>query len=201
MDGSADIPGSTASSLVEQAQAHDPAAWRRLVALYGPLVYSWARHSGLQAEDAADVVQEVFRAVVAHIGHFRRDRPGDTFRGWLWTVTHSKLCDHWRRQEVQPRAAGGTEAQRRLLEVPDLPASATTEAPTPAEAGGLLRRALDLIRSEFEERSWQAFWRVTVEGQRPADVAADLNMTTNAVYVARSRILRRLREELGDELP
>src|SRR4051794_11675033 len=99
-----DMPGSTAASLVERARAHDPAAWQRLVALYGPLVYSWARRGGLRAEDAADVVQEVFRALVAHIGNFRQDRPGDSFRGWLWTITHNKVRDYWRSRHLQPQA-------------------------------------------------------------------------------------------------
>lgn len=193
------MPGSTALSLVERVKARDPAAWQRLVAVYGPLVYSWARRSDLQAEDAADVVQEVFRAVVTHIDRFRQDRPGDTFHGWLWTIAQNKIRDAWRRREQQPRAAGGSGPQRRLLDMPDPAAGpSSSDILGPVDNAPLLRGALDLIRAEFEERSWQAFWRVTVEGQRPADVAADLHMTPNAVYVARSRILRRLREELGD---
>jgi RNA polymerase sigma-70 factor, ECF subfamily len=191
-------PGSTTSGWLEQVRVKDPAAWQRLVRLYGPLVYGWARHSGLQAEDAADVVQEVFRAVLVHVADFRRDRPGDTFRGWLRAITHNKLRDFWRRGQGKPRAAGGSEAQRQLQEMADPLACEVAEAEEPAP-GSLLHRALDLIRLEFEDKSWQAFYRVTVEGRQPADVATELGMTTNAIYVARSRILRRLREELGDE--
>ena len=110
MGGSADVPGSTAASLLEQARAHDPAAWRRLVALYGPLVYSWARRWGLPAEDAADVVQEVFRAVVAHLGQYRRDRPGDTFRGWLWTISPRAQRMAWSGPLARKRRSASTSA-------------------------------------------------------------------------------------------
>src|SRR4051812_19850568 len=87
----------TSASLLDRIRADDPEAWRRFVQLYSPLVYSWCRRAGLNTEDTADLTQEVFRSVAGHVGSFRRDRPGDTFRGWLWTITRNKLRDFFRR--------------------------------------------------------------------------------------------------------
>jgi RNA polymerase sigma-70 factor (ECF subfamily) len=142
------------------------------------------------------VLQEVFLRVAARIGDFRRDQEGDTFRGWLWVITRHKLGDWMRSQRARETAAGGNDAQQLLQEAPD---SSAFSWPKPGEAGDLHWRALDLIRTEFEERTWQAFWRVVIDGQLPADVAADLQMARNAVYLAKSRILRRLREVLGED--
>lgn len=199
MEGGGPV-GSTSSSLLERARKHAPGAWERLTALYCPLIYGWSRRAGLKAEDSADVVQEVFRSVVTHLSGFRHERSGDTFRGWLWTITQNKVRD-WRRARLgRPEAAGGTDAQQALLQVPDAESSGSTGSEC-GRPGPLLARALELIRSEFEDRSWQAFWGVVVEGRCSPDVAAGLGISTNAVYVARSRILRRLREELGDSSP
>jgi RNA polymerase sigma-70 factor, ECF subfamily len=197
------LVGSTTSSLLERARKQTPGAWERLTALYGPLVYGWTRRAGCQAEDAADVVQEVFRAVVIHLGGFRRERLGDSFRGWLWTITQNKIRDLRRRHAGQAEAAGGTDAHHRLLLVPDALASGSGDSAdsgdsAPSRPGSLLSRALELIRSEFEDRTWQAFWGVVAEDRSPADVSVALGLSVNAVYVARSRILRRLREELDD---
>jgi RNA polymerase sigma-70 factor (ECF subfamily) len=188
-------PGSTASSLVAGVKALDPLAWQRLTTLYGPLVYGWARRGGLRGEDAADVTQEVFRAVAARAPHIRHDRPGDTFRGWLWTVTRNKIRDAYRTHAVGPAAVGGTDAQNLLMLVAEPDDGTSTTA---AESQGVLRRAIELVRGEFEDKSWRAFWGVTVDARPAADVARDLGLTANAVYVARSRILRRLRELLAD---
>jgi RNA polymerase sigma-70 factor (ECF subfamily) len=185
----------TSRSLLQRARSADAGAWDRLVALYGPLVLHWCRHGGLRPEDAADVFQEVFQAVAAHLGGFRKEREADTFRGWLRTITRNKVRDFFRRQGREPGAVGGTDAHRRLAQLP----APAEEGPDGAEAErGLFRRALDLIRGEFEERTWQAFWRTTVAGQAAKDVAADLGMSPGAVRVAKSRVLHRLREELGD---
>jgi RNA polymerase sigma-70 factor (ECF subfamily) len=181
-------------------RAQEPEAWRRLVQLYGPLVYGWCRQAGLRAEDVADVSQEVFQAVAQHIGRFRRDRPGDTFRGWLRTITRNKLCDHWRRCRDHPEAAGGSSAQQRLLQVPEADEGSSPSSSSREEAAAVFRAALELIRAGFAERTWQAFWRVTVEGHAPAEVAAELGMSLGGVYVAKSRVLQRLRAELGDLL-
>ena len=192
--------GSISSSLLERIRVQDPEAWRRLVRLYGPVVYGWCRQSGLQPADAADVVQEAFRAVAAGVESFRRELPGDSFRGWLWTITRNKVRDHFRRRQDLPAAQGGTDAQRQLLQVPDH-APGTSEAPGRAnESSSLAHRALELVRAEFEDRTWQAFWRTTVDGQPAAAVAEELGMTSPAVYKAKSRVLQRIRQELGDLL-
>jgi RNA polymerase sigma-70 factor (ECF subfamily) len=192
-------PDTTSPSLLVRVQGNEAGAWERLVELYAPLVYHWCSRCDLSPEDTADVFQEVFRSVAEHIGTFRRDRAGDTFRGWLRTITRNKVRDHFRRLRDQPRARGGTDAQLRLQAVPEPELSDAD----PAEEGILhqqLRRALESIRGEFEERTWQAFWRVQMDGQATADVGAALGMNPAAVRKAKFRVLRRLREELGDLL-
>jgi RNA polymerase sigma-70 factor, ECF subfamily len=191
-------PGSTSTGLVNGVKGHDQEAWRRLAHLYGPLVYQWCRWRGLQTSDAEDVTQDVFLTVAVKVGSFRRERPGDTFRGWLWVITRHKL-GHWiRRQRLREQAAGGTDAQHHLLAALPDEGSEPTAASGEGAVAGLYQRALQLIRTEFADRSWEVFRRLVLEGQRPADVAADLGTTRSAVYVTKSRILRRLREVLGD---
>jgi RNA polymerase sigma-70 factor (ECF subfamily) len=187
---------STHRSLLQQARGRDPAAWERMVALYGPLVLGWCRGWGLGEEDAADVFQEVFQAVAAHLAGFRRDRAGDTFRGWLRTITRNKVTDLYRRREREPSGVGGSEARDRLARVPG--AIPPDEENGDAAEAVLLHRVLAMIRGEFEPRTWEAFWQTAVEGRAAADVAAELGMTPGAVRVAKSRVLHRLRTDLGD---
>jgi RNA polymerase sigma-70 factor, ECF subfamily len=189
----------TQRSLLERARARDPAAWERMVALYAPLVLSWCRSWGLKPEDAADVFQEVFQAVAAHLKGFRRERSGDTFRGWLRTIARNKANDFFRRKQREPEGVGGSEGQAILAQVPEELSAAEEEASVEAE-NALLHRALEMIRSEFEHRTWQAFWQTAVEGRSATDVAADLSMSPGAVRVAKSRVLHRLRADLGELL-
>jgi RNA polymerase sigma-70 factor (ECF subfamily) len=192
-------PSSVSSTLLERVKARRPEAWERLVDLYGPVVYRWCRQSGVRREDAADVVQEVFSSVAAQAAKIRRHSPSDSFTAWLATITRNKIRDHFRRRHGQPEARGGTDAQEQFLQIAEL--SELSQPSSRARAEGLLsRRALDLVRAEFENRTWEAFWRTAVAGQRPADVAEDLGISVNAVYKAKSRVLRRLRRELGDLL-
>jgi RNA polymerase sigma-70 factor (ECF subfamily) len=190
-------PSETPSSLLERLRSPgDDPAWERLVALYGPTVEGWCRRAGLSAEEAADVRQDVFRAVVGGIAAFRRDRPGDSFRGWLYATTRNRVIDFRRRAARQPRAAGGTDAHDRLLELPA--EESCDSAAGDADTRGLYERCVGLIRSEFEERTWRAFWGVAVDDRPAAEVAAELGMTPGAVYIAKSRVLRRLRDEFGE---
>ena len=109
---------SVSSTLLEQLRSGRPEAWKRFVPLYGPIVYRWCRRSGLVAEDAADVLQEVLLAVLLHLSDFRRDRPQDSFSGWLATITRNKVRDHYRRQGGKAEARGGSTAQRQMAEIP-----------------------------------------------------------------------------------
>ncbi|MEK6239523.1 MAG: sigma-70 family RNA polymerase sigma factor [Planctomycetales bacterium] len=188
----ADDPGSTSLGLLEQVQARQVEGWDRLTQLYGPLVYRWARECGLQGGDAADVAQDVFRAIVMSVGDFQKTREGDSFRGWLWTITRNKIRDFFRRRKSEPQALGGSDAKHQLGQLADLPPEESRST-----QDGLLSPALEAVRSEFEERTWRAFWRTAVDQDRPVDVAEDLKMSLHAVYKAKSRVLRRLREELS----
>lgn len=191
------------SGLLERAKAQDAVARERLFRIYGVLVYGWCRrHFHLQPHDAADVMQEVSQAVLRGLERFRRDRPGDTFRGWLWTIARNKVLDHLRAQGRRPDAIGGTDAHKRLLDIPeqepDLPDRSTGPngvIPTAADYPHL-----EVFRAEFEERTWQAFFR-SVLMEEPTDVIAEeLGMSPNAVRCAKSRVLRRVRADLADLL-
>jgi RNA polymerase sigma-70 factor (ECF subfamily) len=187
-----DTAGGTSLGLLDRLRGQEPEAWERLVRLYGPLVLFWGRRAGLNEADAADLLQDVFRAVTGAIGRFRRADAG-TFRGWLWTIAQNKLRDHFRAAARQPAAAGGTDAHDRFQQVPD---AEPESSPDSAPSRELLHRAIESVRVGFEERTWQAFWRTTVDGHPPGDVAAELGLGLASVYQARSRVLRRLREEL-----
>jgi RNA polymerase sigma-70 factor, ECF subfamily len=191
------VVSSTSISLLDRLKERDSEGWRRFVRLYGPLIFQWCRRRNLNDDDAADVVQEVFRTVFLRMADFRRTRPGDSFRGWLWTITRFKLGDHLRRSSRQPVVEGGANSFESLNDLPEILPNDEDDASDHAE---LVRRALSLIRVEFEERTWQAFWRSTIDGHAPKDIADEMNMTAHAVRMAKSRVLRRLREELHDAL-
>ena len=190
----------TSLTLLGRLRGNEPDAWSRLVFLYGPLVQAWSARRGVVGADAEDVAQEVFRAVAGGLAGFRRDRPADSFRGWLFGVTRHALLRHFHRAGHQPRAVGGTDFRRRVDALPD-PADDSDpagEPDSPADSTALHRRGLELVRGEFEPRTWEMFWQHVVGGRTPADVAADLGVSAAAVRQAKSRVLRRLRQELGD---
>jgi RNA polymerase sigma-70 factor (ECF subfamily) len=191
---------STSRSLLARVHKNDAAAWDRLVALYTPLVWHWCRKLDLPRQDAADVFQEVFRSVAVHIRNFHLDRPGDTFRGWLRTITRNKVHDHFRAQKREPQAAGGSEARVWWTRVPET-TGVDAAIETDERYDHLFHRALELIKAEFQERTWLAFWKVVVEGQSPQLIAQELNMSPGSVRVAKCRVLHRLRLELGDLHP
>ena len=162
--GGASKPSSISSTLLDQLRARRPEAWQRLVGLYGPVTYRWCRRSNLDAEDAADVVQEVLSAVMLHLPDFRRDRREDSFSGWLAAITRNKVREHYRRRQGKAEARGGSTAQRQMAEIPQPPEpSEESIQPDAQSAACLSRRVLEMIRAEFEARTWEAFWRVSVE--------------------------------------
>jgi RNA polymerase sigma-70 factor (ECF subfamily) len=195
-DGKPD--GATSLSLLDRARTADQAAWDRVVQLYQPLVLAWCQRAGVRGPDADDVAQDVFASAFAHLDRFRRDRDGDTFRGWLRAVTRNQLLMHFRRNQGRARATGGSNAWADLQAVADPLAGDPAE--DKAEGGALYRRAVELVRGDFEEQTWQAFWLTAVEGRSAAALAPELGMTPAGVRQAKARVLRRLRQELGELL-
>lgn len=190
----------TSSGLLEKARRQDPEAWERMVTLYGPLLYYWCRKWGLQAQDAGNVSQETFLVVASKLHEYRHDRTTDTFRGWLYRIAQHKFYDVTRRCRPGGIGVGGDDAQTYLQSLAGPSSDDQSEQALAEETSMLYRRAVELIRGEFSELDWQAFYRVVVEGQRPRDVAQDLVSSINSVYLAKSRILRRAREEFADLL-
>jgi RNA polymerase sigma-70 factor (ECF subfamily) len=177
--------------------AREPDAWQRLLALYSPLVHHWCRQARVPEHEIPDVSQEVFAAVASSLGTFRSDRAGTTFRAWMRGIARHKLWHHARRRHES--AVGGTDVQKRLEQVPAPADEDDVElSESPADVTGLYRQALRQVQQEFEDRTWAAFWRVTVENRLPAEVALELGITANAVRQAKSRVLRRLKEEMGE---
>jgi len=192
---------STSRTLLARLRSNDSDAWDRLIALYTPLMFFWCRKLNLPEQDIPDVVQDVFRAVTINIDRFRKDDESDTFRGWLRVITRSKAADYYRKRAKGQNAAGGTVALRMLSEIPDGEDDANVEEEgEPAAFNSLYLRALELIRTDFQERTWKAFWRVVVDGNSPKEVAEELGMQPGTVRVAKSRVLARLRSELGEIL-
>jgi RNA polymerase sigma-70 factor (ECF subfamily) len=189
---------STPLSLLERVRARDAAAWTRLVALYQPLVLCWCRRGGVRGPDAEDVAQEVFAGAAAGLDHFRRDQPGDTFTGWLRGITRNLILLHFRRNHDRAQAEGGSDAWQQLQNIPDPLADADAEEV--GELSQVYQRALELVRGDFEDSTWQAFWQTAIEGRTPAVVAGALGMTPAAIRQAKSRVLRRLKQEMGELL-
>jgi RNA polymerase sigma-70 factor, ECF subfamily len=187
----------TSLSLLQRIKNGDNSGWQRVVELYSPLARHWCRRWGVEGADAYDVLQEVFRSAAESIASFRYDREGDTFRGWLRAITRHRALAFCRNRDRRQAAAGGSEAQQRLHEIPERDA-AVSDREEAEHFSTLVHRALSQLRGDFEPRSWQAFWRTAVDDQPSTAVATELGMTANAVRMAKSRVLRRLREELGD---
>jgi RNA polymerase sigma-70 factor (ECF subfamily) len=170
-------------------QPADRLAWQRFVDLYTPLLYTWARRMGLQEQDSADLIQDVLLTLLQKLPEFQYDRH-KSFRAWLRTVAVNKWRDTQRRRAAALR--GGHDAPLAELAVPD-GAEAWWEADYQRH---LFAQAARLMQNEFQEATWKACWGLVVEGKSGAEVAAELGLSLDAVYAAKSRVLRRLRLEL-----
>jgi RNA polymerase sigma-70 factor (ECF subfamily) len=180
----------TSASLLERLRdPMDEEAWSRFVRLYTPLLIYWGRKCGLQAEDAADLAQEVFAVLVRKLPEFSYD-PQKSFRAWLRTVTLNQWRDRLRRRQAQPIPTPGRQMAE--LAVPDNIALLQEEE----YRDHLVGQAMRLMRQDFEPATWKAFWEFAVEGRPAAEVAASLGMSSAGVYGAKFRVLQRLRQEL-----
>ena len=188
----------TRLSLLARARQRDAAAWRELVDLYTPLVAHWIRRCKLDSSDTADCLQEVFAAVASSIDSYRPSGDSGAFRAWMWTVTRNKVRDLIRRKQRHPPQRGGSTAWETLQQVP-AEAEIPDEEPTGEDQiHELVRRGLMQVQAEFEPATWQAFWRTAIDGIATAVVAEELGLSPATVRQYRSRVMRRLRERLGD---
>jgi RNA polymerase sigma-70 factor (ECF subfamily) len=187
----------TSKTLLQRLRAKEPDAWRIMVHLYSPLVFQWIARADVRGADADDISQEVFRAAATHLETFRHERQGDSFRGWLRTITRNMILLHFRRRGKQPQASGGTDAHLLMQAVAD-PLVTIPPEEDAQEVDSLSRRSLELVREEFEERTWQMFWLTFIEERLPVDVAATFEVSPAAVRKAKSRVLHRLKEKFAD---
>jgi RNA polymerase sigma-70 factor (ECF subfamily) len=192
------MPTTRASLLVRLRDPGDGEAWRQFVALYGPVIYGFARRRQVQDADAADLMQEVLRSVMAAARRLNYDPARGSFRGWLFTVTRNKLLD-LRERQLRGQGAGGSSAQELINRQPARDDEALWDEELRRQ---LFAAAAKQVQGEFEPATWQAFWQTAVDGKKPQEVATALGLTVGAVYIAKSRVQARLKRrvsELSDE--
>ena len=172
----------------------DSESWNRLVDLYGPLIKAWLRKYDVQDNDADDVVQEVLLAVSKDLGKFDHRGQTGAFRGWIKAILVNRLRKFWRARDRSPQARGDSDVHARLAQLED-PASEMSQIWNRQHDQYVLRQLLTLAEPYFEPTTWKAFCRVALDGARPDMVAKELEISLNAVCLAKSRVLRRLRQE------
>jgi RNA polymerase sigma-70 factor (ECF subfamily) len=186
----------TPVSLLERLRTRpDQAAWDQFVQLYGPLIHRWLCEFRLQHHDACDLGQDVLVTLAREMPNFRYDPGRGSFRGWLRNVVTNRLLGYWRERDRQRVVFGDGEFQKRLAELEDS-ASGTFRRWDEEHDSYVVNRVLALLRTDFEPATWQAFWRVVMEGEKPASVSAALGISVNAVHLAKARVLRRLKQEI-----
>jgi RNA polymerase sigma-70 factor, ECF subfamily len=192
-----DVPMTTTSAtLMERVRRReDQTAWDRFVTLYTPLLHRWTELAGLADQDAADLIQEVFVILLRELPKFRYNPASGSFRGWLKTITVNKCRERLRRRRFGAGQGGDDQV------VDQLPAAADSDEFWEREyRERLVHRSLEVMRCQFEPTTWQACWETAVNGRTAKEVSLMLGLSENAVYVAKFRVLRRLRSELRELL-
>lgn len=183
----------TSIGLLQDSIQGSSDSWKKMTALYGPVVYGWIRRMGVRADDAPDLLQEVFLAVYRGLRTY--DQARGPFRRWLYALTRNAKVDFQRKRRHRQLSDGGTSAWERHAAIPDLVELDANASDVPSV---LVCQALEMLRSRFQEKTWLAAWRILVDGLDPALVATELGMSLPAVYTAKSRVLSYLRNELRD---
>lgn len=196
-----DIPLTQPTLLVRIRDSGDREAWERFVDLYAPIVYGFLRKRGLQDADSADLTQDVLRQVSEKARNWEYDPQRGAFRSWLFTVVQNRLTDHWRKERHRDRGSGDTGDQQHLEQI-------TGDQDTSSEwdidyERRLFHYAAKIVKQDFTPATWQAFWLTAVEGQNGPDVAVQLDLSVAAVYLAKGRVMKRLKDQvkqlIGDE--
>jgi RNA polymerase sigma-70 factor (ECF subfamily) len=187
---------SETSLLQRLRRESDPGSWQQLVDLYSPVLRDWLRRASLQPQDVDDLVQDVFSVLVKELPRFHYEPDRGTFRGWLRTIVANRLRAFYRSRQSRTMPTGGDFGQ--MADQLEDPHSDLSQLWNQEHDRHVARRLLELIKPNFESTTWQAFQRVTLDGAKPVEVAKELGISTNAVYIAKSRVMRRLRQEMQE---
>jgi RNA polymerase sigma factor (sigma-70 family) len=173
----------------------DPESWQRLVDLYTPLIRGWLRQHAVPPADADDLTQDVMAVVVSELPQFKHNQRPGAFRNWLRRITVNRLRVLWRARQTRPPATGDSDFLKMLDQLED-PNSGMSRLWDQQHDQHVARRLMELVEPQFEPTTWKAFRRVALDGVKAAKVAAELNMSVNAVLLSKSRVLSRLRQEM-----
>jgi len=187
-------PPTSKSLLAKARDCSDQAAWRRLTEIYEPLVERWVRPHVAQRADAEDLVQEVLTTLVRELPRFDHNQRPGAFRAWLRTITVHRLRAYWEKRDARLASAGGPDLREALAQLAD-PTSALSRSWDEEHDRHVTKTLLKSIRLEFQPASWRAFERQVQDGHPASEVAEELGLSVNAVLIAKSRVLKRLREK------
>jgi RNA polymerase sigma-70 factor (ECF subfamily) len=190
-------PATRQSLLVRLKDPEDVQAWIEFVAIYTPLINRLARAKGFQEADAADLAQDVFHAVAGAIDRYDPNPARGSFRGWLFRIARNLMINSLAARRLRPQATGDSDVRQLLDHVPAADSGATAWFDAEYRRG-LFRWAADQVRGEFRDSTWRAFWLTAVEEQEPGNVASVLEISVGAVYIAKSRVMARLRAVIDE---
>src|SRR5438132_2740427 len=188
-------PATRASLLVRLRDTRDAGAWQEFIRLYAPIIYGFARKRGLQDADAADLMQEVLRSIASAAARLEYDPARGTFRGWLFTVTRNKVFNFLESRSRRVLGSGDSRVQQRLEQHADADGALSADWEADYQRT-LAAQAMERVKGEFQAATWNAFLLTAVEEQAPSQVAGRVGMSVGAVYVAKSRVIARLRQEI-----
>lgn len=184
----------THQSLLFRAQSGETAAWKDLTDLYRPLILVWLKRQGVRATDVEDLSQEILLTVVKHLPSFQHSGRRGAFRSWLRTILCSRTADYWRATDARTEGTGGSSAA--IHEIAD-PESDLNRRWDEEHDRYVIQCLLDLVQKSFEPPTLQAFRRVAIDGMSGAEAAQELGLSVHAVYLAKARVLQRIRQEAG----
>lgn len=188
-------PVTRASLLIRLRDGSNHEAWREFLELYSPMIYGFVRNRGLQDADAADLLQDVLRSVAGALDRLDYDKQKGGFRAWLFTITRNKLSTFLTSRRSHNQASGDSAQHELLTAHPDRAINLEQDWDREFQRQ-LAARAMQTIEAEFEPKTWQAFWQTAIDGLSAAEVSRRIGLSPGAIYVAKSRVLARLKEQV-----
>lgn len=175
------------SLILRLRNRQDAEAWYTFIEIYEPIVFRMMQRSGLQAADAIEQTQEVMTAVAQAINRFEPDNNRGRFRTWLYRVARNILADYWRKTVRSP-ITGVNSVE---LEDWEEELESTFD---PEYQRQVLIVAARRVKTQVNELTWKAFWQTTIEQRSVETVADELNVSPGNVYVAKSRVMKKLQD-------